>query len=203
MQDYIKIEDAQINEEAFINYTLYVIKVSRNDQEFTIHRRYNDFTLLKEAFNRNWPACFIPPLPQKKHIGNLEANVIAYRSKYLAYFLKKVISLPYLWQSKEMEYFLHSPERLNELLKSGSLEDLVVKYEATFQFVAKHENDIEIDRFTQFINTTLPMITNFQRMAKNVMKAKDGYNLEEINFVEVFLPQFERIQMITEDQGTA
>lgn len=90
--------------------------------------------LLKEAFNKNWPGCFIPPIPSKKHIvnniqyffkGNLDSNVIAYRQKYLTYFLKKLIEINYLWMSKEMECFIYSnPEKLHELTK-GSLLELI------------------------------------------------------------------------------
>lgn len=38
--------------------------------------------------------------------GNLDSNVITYRSKYLSYFLKKILKIPYLWLGEEMNIFL-------------------------------------------------------------------------------------------------
>lgn len=68
MQDYIKIIDAQVMEESLINFTQYQIKGVRKGEVFLVNKRYNDFVILKEVFNRTWPGCFIPPIPQKKSL---------------------------------------------------------------------------------------------------------------------------------------
>ena len=38
----------------------------------------------------------------------MDVNVIKYRQKYLTIFMKKLITIDYLWQSKEIELFIKS-----------------------------------------------------------------------------------------------
>ncbi|CAD8208222.1 unnamed protein product [Paramecium octaurelia] len=194
MQDYIKIIDAQVMEESLINYTQYQIKGIRKGEEFLINKRYNDFVILKEVFNRTWPGCFIPPIPQKKSLGNLDSNVITYRSKYLSYFLKKILKIPYLWLGEEISIFIKgTTEQLQEMAKNKTLQQIISKYEETFTF-NENQQVYDIDQFYSSTCHIIPMIENFSAMAKNLIKEKESQNQGFIMFVEHFLPQFEKLQ---------
>ena len=39
----------------------------------TTRRRFQDFVFLREHLSRDFPACVVPPLPEKHRIGELEA----------------------------------------------------------------------------------------------------------------------------------
>ncbi|KAM3126990.1 hypothetical protein pb186bvf_020905 [Paramecium bursaria] len=197
-----KIQDASIAEDGLLNFVVYKIQIQHNGDQYVIKRRFNDFVILKEALIHNWPGCFIPPIPQKKSIGNMDINVIKYRQKYLSIFMKKLITIDYLWQSKEIELFIKSEnphQSLQEHIKSLQIEDIIEKYKQIFGFDENQGiNYIEIDNFQLYINSTAPMIENFQKMAKNILIAKDQYNYEQILFIESFLPQFESAQLTQE-----
>lgn len=42
---------------------------------YEIRRRFNDFFLLREALVKQWPGCYIPPIPSKKMTVRTEVNV--------------------------------------------------------------------------------------------------------------------------------
>lgn len=39
---------------------------------FSVHRRFSEFELLRERLIERWPAVYIPYLPEKKAIGNMD-----------------------------------------------------------------------------------------------------------------------------------
>lgn len=52
---------------------------------------------------------FIPCIPPKKPIGNMDKNFIEERRHFLDKFLKELIKIPYLAESVEFKLFLRSP----------------------------------------------------------------------------------------------
>lgn len=55
-------------------HVLYKIHGIDKNGEFCIYRRYNDFWCIREAMLRNWPGCFIPPIPKKKTLVKENEN---------------------------------------------------------------------------------------------------------------------------------
>ena len=52
---------------------------------------------------------FIPCIPPKKPIGNMDKNFIEERRHFLDKFLKELVKIPYLADSVEFKLFLRSP----------------------------------------------------------------------------------------------
>jgi sorting nexin-1/2 len=48
---------------------------------------------------KNWPGCYIPPIPRKKAIGNNEFVFVENRREGLNDFCKEVAVLKHLWYS--------------------------------------------------------------------------------------------------------
>lgn len=60
-------------QEAIFKYTMYKVKGEDGYGPFDVPRRYKDFSSLREALVRSWPAVFIPALPPKKAIVKTES----------------------------------------------------------------------------------------------------------------------------------
>lgn len=60
-------------------YYIYSIHGRDKFAEFSIHRRYSDFVLLKHSMMTRWPGVYVPPLPEKKFIGNNDLEFVDYR----------------------------------------------------------------------------------------------------------------------------
>ena len=58
-------------------------------------------------FNR-WPACYVPPIPPKKSVGNMDAPFIEERRKGLETFALNLASMRHFWYSDEWKIFLRS-----------------------------------------------------------------------------------------------
>lgn len=62
---------------------------------------------------------FVPCIPPKKPIGNMDKNFIEERRHFLDKFLKELVKIPYLADSIEFKLFLRSPleyEKVDETL---------------------------------------------------------------------------------------
>jgi hypothetical protein len=53
-------------------YILYTIRGEDKDGVFDTLRRYSDFHTLREKMLARWPSCYIPPIPPKKAVGNMD-----------------------------------------------------------------------------------------------------------------------------------
>ena len=55
---------------------------------------------------KNWPGCYIPPIPRKKVIGNNEFLFVETRREGLNDFCKEVSLLKHLWYSNEFQLLI-------------------------------------------------------------------------------------------------
>ena len=55
-----------------------------------MRKRYSDFYLLRKALRERWPGYYIPAIPPKKAIGNLETDFIRARMAHLDNFMKQL-----------------------------------------------------------------------------------------------------------------
>ncbi|CCU98754.1 unnamed protein product [Malassezia sympodialis ATCC 42132] len=78
-------------------------------------KRFQDFVFLRNALVKDFPACTIPPLPDKHRIGYLTGDrfspeFIQRRSMELQLFLERVCRHPTLQRAKIVQQFLESSE---------------------------------------------------------------------------------------------
>eukprot|EP01017_Pseudomicrothorax_dubius_P006391 TRINITY_DN11810_c0_g2_i4.p1 TRINITY_DN11810_c0_g2~~TRINITY_DN11810_c0_g2_i4.p1 ORF type:complete len:118 (+),score=14.98 TRINITY_DN11810_c0_g2_i4:131-484(+) len=80
-------------------HVIYSVKGVDRDGTFEVYRRYSEFSQLRALLISRWPGCYIPPLPPKQVINNLEDKFVEERQKYLERFCNAIAELPYLYLS--------------------------------------------------------------------------------------------------------
>ena len=50
-------------------------------------RRFSDFDHLRKCLITRWPACYVPPTPSKKTVGNMDSAFVEERRDFLEQFV--------------------------------------------------------------------------------------------------------------------
>ena len=56
--------------------------------DFKVRKRYSDFFMLRKVLRERWPGFYIPAIPPKKALGNMELDFIRNRLTHLDNFIK-------------------------------------------------------------------------------------------------------------------
>jgi len=107
ISNYI-IKESDLNIFSHVKYTL---EGYLDGREFSVERRYKEFIAYRKLLIKNWPGLFIPPIPPKKDLGNLEESFIKLRKKFLQQFFNRIASAPHLSSSQETKIFLESKNK--------------------------------------------------------------------------------------------
>lgn len=99
-------------------------------------RRFSDFYTLREKLVERWPGLYIPNIPPKKAVGNVDTKTIVYRMRLLNDFCMKISNLKYLFTSEEMKLF-QSPSNTDaskalEKMQPLSYKVMLDNYKAAF-----------------------------------------------------------------------
>lgn len=97
----------------YINYT-----ITTKPFKYQVNRRYSDFLWLRNILVRDFPGCYIPPLPQKGVKRSFEHDFIQLRMLYLQKFLDAICEHQELTSSLYMLSFLKTKDQKKfELIK--------------------------------------------------------------------------------------
>ncbi len=110
----IYITTYKIVQEKTIPYIIYTIKGEAVLGE--IERRFSDFCLLRSKILELYPCIFIPSLPPKKTIGNLDSAYIDIRIKIMNHFLSSLISMKEIAESEMFKVFISNDENFKTKL---------------------------------------------------------------------------------------
>lgn len=119
--------------EGIKSYVVYTIKTSIYTEP--VYRRFSDFFALRNRMVERWPGVYIPNIPPKKAVGNLDKKLIDIRMKLLNSFCTKIIKLRELSNSEEMKIFLSESNDVIKALSAiptQSYEELLEKYRRAF-----------------------------------------------------------------------
>ena len=97
------IDNPQKIEKTLSSYISYTLKGT--DITEKLDRRYSDFFSLYEKLLQRWPGIYIPPIPPKKLIGNMDPFVIKTRLRLLNRFCLNLSNIKYLYESEESNIF--------------------------------------------------------------------------------------------------
>ena len=114
----------------FISYTL-----GGNDVQNQATRRYSDFWALRAKLLERWPGVYIPNIPPKKVVGNLEKKNIDKRIRLLNKFCLKLSKYPFIYSSDEVILFQsHGPDVGKALEKSPKVKypEMLEQYKSAF-----------------------------------------------------------------------
>ena len=113
---HISVSDPRVVGSGMSKYTVYKVSVKTSLAHFQRSeskaiRRYSDFRWLNDQFKLQFPVTVIPPLPQKKMIGNLDTNFVEERRLALEQYLGNVARHPKLSTSMLTQVFLDSSQK--------------------------------------------------------------------------------------------
>jgi len=83
------------------DFIVYLTDGYDTEGNFSKNRRYSDFNMLRKCFIERWPGFFIPAVPPKVAIGNMEQDFVRGRMQHLDNFLKQLGQYDFLVQSFE------------------------------------------------------------------------------------------------------
>ena len=87
------------------DYITYALKGYNEEGPFDIRKRYSDFLKLRVVLIQRWPGFYMPSLPPKKTIGNMDNEFVAIRMEHLDNFIKMLAQYDFLIQSFEFKIF--------------------------------------------------------------------------------------------------
>ncbi|KAM3139233.1 hypothetical protein pb186bvf_008643 [Paramecium bursaria] len=194
----VEVSDPKVKD-GMQKYTTYSVRGMDRSGQFDVPRRYNDFHLVRSVLISKWPGCYIPPLPPKKALGNLDQEFIDDRMKHLEDFVKKIAQTKYLWYSEEFQIFIKQNGDIEKLLQQVpkiTNDEIINKYQETFADLSGKEINTlvvqKIQEFNNFLKKVTPMVENFKQIAKNISDARLNHQKQIQVLLNNFFPQYEQ-----------
>ncbi|KAM3140390.1 hypothetical protein pb186bvf_007550 [Paramecium bursaria] len=183
-------------QQALQPYVKYVIEGMDKNGNFELHTRFSELYDQRELLIQQWPGQYVPPLPEKLYLGNLENEKIEERIYFLNYFLKDLIQRPILWYSEEFQFFLRKeipPEDKKSITEKYLLQfsDLVEDFDESI--------NIKINQFQLYIQIAKPILLEFENQIKKFMHFQQIFMItsqeqkEQMNiFIEFYIRDYEQ-----------
>ena len=83
----IEVCDPKVQNDTIGKHHLYKVRGSDHLGEFEVYRRYKQFHLLRQVLFNRFMGLYVPPIPEKKAMGNTEEFFIKERMHFLNKFL--------------------------------------------------------------------------------------------------------------------
>lgn len=188
---YIKNSEIKDGIKKYVLYTLTGSSVNNTD----INRRYSDFFALRKKLCERWPGIYIPNIPKKKAVGNLEIKTILSRTKLLNLFSERLAKYDYLLSSEEFNLFLSDqPNIAKQLEKMPSLkyEELCEKYKQAFPeltVVESYDDEFHKEKvfdFMAYLRKAALNIKHFKDMVSLALESKNKEFEHYVSFLESF-----------------
>jgi len=155
-----------------------------------IYRRFSDFYSLREKLVERWPGLYIPNLPPKLTMGNLEKKVIEMRTRVINDFCHKISKFDFILDSDELQIFLircnDVSKAINNLPKLN-YEEILARYKKIFSDVVQkiEEENCELEKYVKKINDAIPfmkkMLLNLKGFKKSIISTEENKE-KEINY---------------------
>ena len=170
-----------------------------------IYRRFSDFYSLREKLVDRWPGLYIPNLPPKLTMGNLEKKVIEMRTRVINDFCHKISKFNFILDSDELQIFLI---RCNDVSKSISnlpklnYDEILARYKKIFSDVVQklEEENCELENYVKKINDAIPfmkkMLLNLKGFKKSIISTEENKE-KEINYYYDLMNVFRNFERLT------
>ena len=170
-----------------------------------IYRRFSDFYSLREKLVERWPGLYIPNLPPKLTMGNLEKKVIEMRTRVINDFCHKISKFNFILDSDELQIFLI---RCNDVSKSISnlpklnYDEILARYKKIFSDVVQklEEENCELENYVKKINDAIPfmkkMLLNLKGFKKSIISTEENKE-KEINYYYDLMNVFRNFEKLT------
>lgn len=183
----------------FIQYTM-----SGSDVTGDLPRRYSDFFKLYEKLTARWPGVYVPRIPQKVMIGNMESRTIKKRMRLLNRFLLNLSTIDYLYNSEEAQVFRGNVREVGVALeKLPKFEYAQIQNRMQSAFPRNDENyDLILgkSKITEFDNAylkkTLKHIEGFKKSVAGAIQKREIERRQTITLIKNF-KEYERVNLMT------
>ena len=188
---YIKNSEIKEGLKKYVSYTLTGSAVNNTE----ISRRYSDFFALREKLCKRWPGIYIPNIPKKKAVGNLEITIILSRTKLLNLFTERLAKYDYLLSSEEFNLFISDqPNFAKQLdkLPTAKYEDICEKYKQAFPeltVVETYDDEFHKEKVLDFLTHLRKAslnVKNFKDMVHSALESKNKEFEHYVSFLESF-----------------
>ena len=167
-----------------------------------IYRRFSDFYSLREKLVERWPGIYIPNLPPKLTVGNLEKKVIEMRTRVINDFCHKISKFKFLLESDEFKLFLI---RCNDVSKAIynlpklNYEEILSRYNLVFSdIIDKLDEDNE--KYIKKVNEAIPfmkkVLLNLKAFKTSIISTEENKE-KEINYYYDLMNVFENFEKNT------
>ncbi|OMJ95093.1 hypothetical protein SteCoe_1633 [Stentor coeruleus] len=188
----IAIKEYSVIEEKFGKKTLYTICGSDSNGSFQIVRRYSEFFILRAVLVERWPGFYVPKIPSKQVLGNLDPAFIEKRKKLLELFLKKISNLEYIYQSNEFQAFIRNTCDYKALVKTFDHMEIKTAEGIFKTFPRFLRNEIPENVDEKFIEAenifkvALQALIEFQDQCRLCVESFDSFEVDLIAFIAEF-----------------
>ena len=160
---------------SYIAYTM-----DGTDLTEQLSRRYSDFYSLYEKLLQRWPGIYVPRVPPKKIIGNLNPGMIKARMRLLNRFLLNLSNIEYLYRAEETNIFKNNvPDVANAInkLPELSLGEILARMKEAFPEYNENyditSGKMKFDQFDAFLKKCEKSINDFQTQVDTALEKRD------------------------------
>lgn len=171
----ICVTNPQFRDKAIGKYVIYTVKGTDSTGTFEAFRRYKDFEWLRKIIVAQWPGCYVPAIPGKQAIGNLNQTFIEMRRKLLEEFVVKCAGIEFIFNSDVFKTFIRGPDNFKASTQSyadGTVQNLPGRYIQYFPQFAEAEitshMELDIENARKFVKEMSDFLENFSYRIKFV-----------------------------------
>ena len=167
-----------------------------------IYRRFSDFYSLREKLVERWPGIYIPNLPPKLTMGNLEKKVIEMRTRVINDFCHKISKFKFILDSDELQIFLircnDVSKAINNLPKLN-YEDILNRYNKIFSDIVQkiEAENIDNEKYIKKVKDAIPfmkkVLLNLKGFEKSILSTEENKE-KEINYYYDLMNVFENFE---------
>ena len=113
---------------------------------------------LREKLVERWPGIYLPNLPPKVTMGNLEKKVIETRTRVINDFCHKTSKFKFIIDSEELQIFLIKSIDVSKViynLPKLNYEEILFRYKKAFPDI-KPEGEIELEKYIKTVKDAIP-----------------------------------------------
>jgi sorting nexin-1/2 len=105
----IEVCEPQVRSDTIGKHHEFKVKGHDHQGEFEVYRRFKFFDAFRKCLHTRFLGLYVPPIPEKKAVGNTDRLFVEERMVYLNKFMKDCAAIPYIAESQELQTFLRPP----------------------------------------------------------------------------------------------
>ncbi|KAM3144436.1 hypothetical protein pb186bvf_003600 [Paramecium bursaria] len=195
------VSDPIVRDGGMSKFTVYNIKGEDQNGKFDVYRRFSDFVELRELLLKQWPGCYIPPIPEKQIAGGNDQDVVESRKRLLQTFLVVISYLPHIFYSDEFNnIFLRQIDVAKSFVnyKVATTQEIIDKFGTAFPALDVRDQTnsdymLLITTFQGQLKKSQNFLKSYIEQAQQLSAAKKSLNEQKLILYQVLLPTYERL----------